>query len=415
MANFIATDSTTSYRLETGDRIYVGRDVEIVTGAARAITQDAVGDYANHVVIDGTVVSFGDNAIFLGGAAGAGNHVVSIGETGVVRSADYDAFAGIYLVGDDNELRNWGEVTGRHGAFVNNTDFGIIENHGVMSGAAGAAVHVLSSASVTILNTGLMTGADGIALVNTGATIRNTGQIYATDEMGAAINAQDALTELKVLNTGLLEAAQVAVVGSILGDTIINRGMINGDVALGSWQDTYRGRLGSVEGTVYGQGGADTLIGGHEADRFDGGGDDDTLRGWGGDDDLFGGDGDDVLRGGRGDDMIRGGTGADELRGGRDDDTFIFDDIADMTAHGATDHILGFNRRDDVIDLTGVAAGDLAFMGGRAFAGGGTASISLKVRHGDTLVKIDADGDGVLDGRFFVDDVKGLNAHDFLL
>ncbi|HHC29724.1 MAG TPA: calcium-binding protein, partial [Rhodobacterales bacterium] len=187
-----------------------------------------------------------------------------------------------------------------------------------------------------------------------------------------------------------------------------------GNALLGEGNDIYRGRFGAVDGTVEGGNGDDVLNGGLRADSLDGGGGADLLRGRAGDDTLVGGFEDDRLFGGRGDDVIIPGEGVDMMKGGRDNDTFVFESFTDITPTGPTDHILDFRKGADLIDLSQMTPGTFAFSA-KGFKGGGRESVTLAVRHGDTLVKIDFDGDGRLDGRFIVDDVKGLSAHDFIL
>jgi Ca2+-binding RTX toxin-like protein len=66
---------------------------------------------------------------------------------------------------------------------------------------------------------------------------------------------------------------------------------------------------------LYGQGGADLLIGAGRNDYLDGGAGNDTLYGQGGDDVLLGGAGRDTVYGGDGDDALVGGGGVDTLNG----------------------------------------------------------------------------------------------------
>ncbi len=73
-----------------------------------------------------------------------------------------------------------------------------------------------------------------------------------------------------------------AVVASSLVDTIINGGLIQGDVDLQDGRDVYRGQGGTVLGLIDLGDGADDAIGGNGTERFLGGAGNDTLDGGGG-------------------------------------------------------------------------------------------------------------------------------------
>src|SRR5690606_17779287 len=121
--------------------------------------------------------------------------------------------------------------------------------------------------------------------------------------------------------------------------------------------------------TLYGLGGADTLIGGAGqdmligdggADQLWGGDDNDTLRGDAGADHLYGEGGNDSLDGGAGIDVLNGGAGNDTYTGGGGADIFV---IADL---GGTDTITDFKRaQNDKIDLSSLAIDE--WIGTQAF------------------------------------------------
>jgi Ca2+-binding RTX toxin-like protein len=90
-----------------------------------------------------------------------------------------------------------------------------------------------------------------------------------------------------------------------------------------------------LSGSVFGQGGDDTITATNSATRtYDGGADKDVLNGGSVADNLIGGAGDDTISGNGGNDTIKGGAGTDSLIGGDGDDTFLanlseaeFDDL----------------------------------------------------------------------------------------
>ena len=126
----------------------------------------------------------------------------------------------------------------------------------------------------------------------------------------------------------------------------------------------------------------------------------DNLRGRHGADDLYGGAGNDHLYGDEGDDRLFAGTGWDELTGGAGKDRFIFD------AMGANEQkiVFDFVHGEDKIDLSaldaqpGVAGNQaLLFMAGSSFAGGGKGSVVVQATNAGEMVKVDANGDGLMD------------------
>ncbi|URD60728.1 FG-GAP-like repeat-containing protein [Sphingomonas sp. KRR8] len=91
-------------------------------------------------------------------------------------------------------------------------------------------------------------------------------------------------------------------------DTLINQGVIHGDIHLGTGNDRYEGAQAASAVVVFGDAGYDSLVGGAFDDR------------------LTGGIGDDVLTGGLGHDVLSGEAGFDTFRdtaAGLDGDTIV--------------------------------------------------------------------------------------------
>ena len=82
-----------------------------------------------------------------------------------------------------------------------------------------------------------------------------------------------------------------------LSTIIVNRGTIGGDVRFYTGDDLYDGTSGTVGGTVYGNAGNDTLLGGNAGETLVGGYGSDVLAGNGGIDKLTGGAGNDTFSG----------------------------------------------------------------------------------------------------------------------
>jgi Ca2+-binding RTX toxin-like protein len=215
-----------------------------------------------------------------------------------------------------------------------------------------------------------------------------------------------------VHNTGKAIGAVALGYGS---DTLINGGVIYGDVDFGFGDDLYDGRHGRQSGMVAGSGGADTLMGsqGNDVlygDQIGGKSTDgaDILFGGAGADLLNGGGGDDTLSGGRGNDTLVGGLGADALMGNSGADTFVFEALADST-NSDPDHI-GYFRKSSLIDLSAIdadttQAGDQAFHLVKAFTGHAGELALTGTPFAETVITADVYGDCqadftlVLEGR----------------
>ncbi len=292
---------------------------------------------------------------------------------------------------------------------------------GVDYGDAQAGTLTLENSGVIRGGTGAFRGHAGVDLVT------NSGRMEGDADLGAGAD--------RFLNPG----------GTVLGDVI-----------LGAGNDLYDGRGASlVSGSVLGDIGNDTLIGGQADDRLSGGGQNDsldggagddtllgdagndTLRGGAGDDDLGGGGGEDLLVGGAGDDTLDGGAGTDTIRGGAGDDvifgrtgadlmaggpgadTFVFASVAEIgLAAGSRDRITDFRPDEDVIDLSAIDAntalpGDQAF----TFITGAFTGVAGQLRYAAStgLVQGDVDGDGIADFSLALSPGLGLTAAHFLL
>ena len=159
----------------------------------------------------------------------------------------------------------------------------------------------IDSDNAHVLNHGYIHGGlNGIAAdLNTdGAFINNAGTVDS-DFAGIFVDTHLGALTTTIINTGTIHgsfnairasagAFSLANQGTLIGDvvsfaaaaadTIVNAGKIMGDVHLGAGGDTFNG-VGGASGSIYGEAGADRLIGGSSGDRMDGGDGSDTLTG----------------------------------------------------------------------------------------------------------------------------------------
>ena len=115
-----------------------------------------------------------------------------------------------------------------------------------------------------------------------------------------------------------------------------------------------------LSGSVFGQGGNDTITATNSATRtYDGGAGNDLLNGGSAADNLIGGTGADTISGGGGNDTIVGGAGADSLTGGGGSDRFVFNNSSE-----GLDTITDFDPTATTGDLFNVSSSGFATIGG---------------------------------------------------
>ncbi|MEQ1705535.1 MAG: calcium-binding protein [Rickettsiales bacterium] len=112
--------------------------------------------------------------------------------------------------------------------------------------------------------------------------------------------------------------------------------------------------------------------------------------------------------------IINGGLGNDKMTGGSGADIFKFSAVTDSgKAAGARDIITDFVKGSDKIDL-GDFAGIFTFKGTGAL-GGSVPGVNYAQVSGNTIIGIDADGNGTLDMQIELTGLHTLAASDFLL
>ncbi|MCV9998563.1 hypothetical protein OE766_09915 [Pararhizobium sp. YC-54] len=248
--------------LTTADDVFVAAGVTVGSTDATAISGTGSGHTAN---IQGTVVG-GNFGIILGNDSAVDNsqHLI-VGKNGYIGA-----------------FQNWGAtVTGYNS---------LVENDGTIFSTFIALVVEGTHASTQsrVINTGVIDGGSyGIYHSGGGET-------------------------LIVQNSGTIKSDSIAYVGTgVAIDQITNTGKMIGTVYLGSGNDIFDTRLGTLTGTVNADAGTDKLFGSALADTFNGGDDNDTISGYAGNDKLYGDNGNDLLAGGAGADTLDGGAGTD--------------------------------------------------------------------------------------------------------
>ncbi|GAA4933645.1 calcium-binding protein [Actinoplanes utahensis] len=147
-------------------------------------------------------------------------------------------------------------------------------------------------------------------------------------------------------------APRVVVYAGDRDDRVTNRTKLWTELRGGAGNDTIQTAGGPSE--LYGEAGADTILGSAAEHEFlDGGPGADRIYGGAGAEQIFGGAGDDTLSGGAGRDQLTGGAGSDLMSGGADDDLLY---MQTDTITGDNDRVLG-DTGTDTVSYTGYGAG----------------------------------------------------------
>lgn len=256
----------------------------------------------------------------------------------------------LYLQGNFSQATNKGllKSTGglASGALITG-DFVSFSNTGDVKGEE-AGVQVSAGAAVGIVNDGLIKGLGSLSkglftlgtssvLVENSGTIKGETGIFATG------------LRIRVMNDGLIKGTGgTAFFATSTPAEIVNSGTFDGDVQLGSADDTFIVEKG---GEVLGD-----LLGGDGADFFDlhkaddvayGEAGDDEIHGGKGTDEIYGGDDDDTLYGDKGADLVEGEAGEDTIWGGKGDDELLGGDDNDNIYAQEGDDVLRGGADDD--------------------------------------------------------------------
>jgi Ca2+-binding RTX toxin-like protein len=308
---------------------------------AGMLVSDTLGD-TDAVILTGenSLVTNMTGALIQGRLVGVGlaESTESIVNDGTVVGTD---LYGIFSTAGDASISNraHGIITGgKAGIFFGNTEApSLVVNHGAIDSASGSGILIDDGNAEVIKNFGTIGGAL------------------------AGITSTEAASATRIYNYGSIDGITF---DNLQGANLIhNHGHIQGDVQLGASLDTYDGHGDSdIEGTVFGNGGRDVLIGGRNDDTFDAGAGNDELTGGKGDDDLTGGTGKDVFvfKGHFGDDVINDFKATSSTHDYLEFSPAVFADFAAVKNHMkqvGTDVVI--THADDSIVLHDVKVADL--------------------------------------------------------
>jgi Ca2+-binding RTX toxin-like protein len=367
MTKTVSASQASTYEINASNTSYIFAEGRTFYDDDSAAIHQAATFSNNTILINGSVSSaggFGTVGMDIEGSA----NTVLVDEGGSITGS-----GGIHMVGADETFKNSGLVlaTGLGSAVTVEGVRAHVVNHNMIHGAFGIGMVATSGGliendgAIQALASGIVAEGDGLRIslgvdsVVTSATIGVQIQSNAGD-LSKTVN------EGRIATVGL-----TAFQGSAGDETLINRGLVSGDVKLDDGNDTFDTRSGAFIGIVYGGNGNDV----YDVDsattkimEMVGQGDDTvkstvslslarpslaasdlenlTLLGKA---DLHatGNAGSNHITGNSGNNALNGGAGLDYLIGGKGADRFIF------ASGNESDDILDFGRGADVVDLSG--------------------------------------------------------------
>lgn len=343
---FALTGSGKSWILTSDD--YIKLDDHI------AIVEDA-GLHDNTIVLAGDITTLGDGEAALWSY---GNKTsVEVDATSAILGQN-----GIFLLGDKASFDNAGMIEVENHAVVMHGSGATFRNSGTIIGG-DLAVDLRSPSGVTrVVNEGTITGQKALIVDGPAVIVNRQSGIINADEVGLEVNTRAGETS-RFLNYGLVAGHDDVVRMGDGNDTVVNRGTIQSDLALGDGDDVFDGRGAGNIRSVFGNMGDDTYIISQDTsitESMDSG--TDTVKSsisWTLKNDfenliLFGkkntnAEGNALanrLTGNAGDNTLAGHLGRDLLTGGAGADTFVF------AAGDGRDRITDFDEMD-FISLTG--------------------------------------------------------------
>ncbi|MGO4707035.1 hypothetical protein AB4072_14800 [Microvirga sp. 2MCAF38] len=342
------------------------------------------------------------------------------------------------------EIFVYGSLFGRHGAIdlLKGDNRVTVASSGVLhSDAYGVAIGDAATALNNRLeNKGSIYGGfSGVFIAGSDWSVHNSGLIQGGNESGIRSFGRGTIVNDGVIQAPFQDGRYQVAIYSGSGGSIINNGLIKGDVKFNGSENLYDGRLGAISGKIIGSVFNDTLLGGAGNETFysgignniiDGGDGIDTLEyslqsddyarvdlriigsqvtgarstdtisnienlvGSAESDFFVGNDTSNVLSSGAGDDTLDGWFGDDTLNGGDGIDTALFSSSigarVDLTKQGEGQNTgYGFDTLISIENLEGGSGADW-------FRGDGGDNVLTGNDGNDTL--IGGEGNDTLDG-----------------
>lgn len=221
-STFYANTANTTYVLKTGDRRTSENTyaIDAMTEAnGRTFTLNGQIEEVNR----GIQVGYGSD-----------DTTINIGKTGLIDVT----VKGVVVEGDNATISNAGTV---------------------LTESSTTAMGIYAKGdNAQVANSGFISSYYGINVAGAGASINNSGTVFGT--YAIHLSADDGETTRFVNSGNVYSSNGIAFSGFKSDDTVVNSGILNGDVQLDDGNDVFRMLGGYVNGAVYGAAGNDTYI-----------------------------------------------------------------------------------------------------------------------------------------------------------
>ena len=239
------------------DGIEVRANNQIIVGAGAGIAAGRYGISAtstgNTITNSGTITTSGatgDDAI----RAAANSATITNAAGGAINAVTDGIDARSGTAGSLQALTNAGSIAaGQDG--IRALDFNTVTNTGTI--AAGLDGAELRANNQIVNETGATIGGnrDGLRLTGAGNIVTNRGTITGTTGAGLTVTGTNGVN---LVNDGTISGATGSVISGTGIDTVVNRGTLNGNIALNSGNDTVA-NFGAINGDVSLGAGTDRL------------------------------------------------------------------------------------------------------------------------------------------------------------
>jgi len=272
MAVYITTPQTNTFYVNSSNQGWILSPSGSITVAnGHGIVNNDAFDHST-ISVAGSIVA---DVMYKCGILSNGPSATLKIETG----GSIHGYGGISFYGENTWVENLGKITAMNVGIYGNAAGSEISNAGTIEAKYGIYLDSPEiGAGKVVHNSGVINADFGVLATQSNFQFTNTatGEIHGK-VVAVSLGGNDLKDHNNVVNSGLIESGGIAIQGSVGNDLIVNHGTIKGAVVLGTGDDTFDNRDGTMTYTVNGGEGDDTYIFGATAFTIVEGGGNDTI------------------------------------------------------------------------------------------------------------------------------------------